>query len=230
VAGGYLTPFVAANVEVIVAATGMTALTAKRATSTIPIVMAGSADAAILTETLPRLKGAAAVWCPEIPINRIELDRIQLAAKPARLVVCRGVPNAPSVGGDDGFVPAKSPGRAVSSRLYEPSVGEDYPIRNECTGADHESVRLRDTRGRSPIVWRRYGGDVSPGGPFVDKILRGATPTDLPVEQPTKLELIINLNTATLLGLTIPPSLLLRADQVIQSLLPTADRSRGGRR
>jgi putative ABC transport system substrate-binding protein len=96
---------------------------------------------------------------------------------------------------------------------------------------DRKDIIERAAKYRLPAIyeWREFvevGGLMSYGSSlidltrraavYVDKILKGAKPGDLPVEQPTKYELVVNLKTAKALGLTIPPSLLARADQVIE--------------
>jgi len=97
--------------------------------------------------------------------------------------------------------------------------------------ANHQDVLKAVARYRVPAMWDHQafvdaGGLMSYGAnpselyrraaTFVDKILKGAKPTDLPIEQPTKFDLVINVKTASALGLTIPPPVLLRADHLVQ--------------
>jgi putative ABC transport system substrate-binding protein len=97
-----------------------------------------------------------------------------------------------------GGTPRRIADLAMRNRL--PSVG--FAEYAESGGLTGYGVNFFD-------LWRR-------SMTFVDRILRGVKPAELPVEQPTKFALVINLKTAKALGLTIPPSLLLRADQVIE--------------
>ena len=120
--------------------------------------------------------------------------------------------------------------RAIEVFASEPNGGLVVPL--DVTLITHRQliIELAD-RYRLPAVYTErlyvtagglisYGVDVSDNyrraASYIDRILKGAKPVDLPVQQPTKFELVINLKTAKAIGLTVPPSLLVRADEVIE--------------
>jgi putative ABC transport system substrate-binding protein len=132
----------------------------------------------------------------------LQLDRIEVTGE-GELdgAIMRAKGGALVVVGDPLFNRNRERITALAIRSRVPSVydGRDYVAAGGLIS--YVSSRLWH--------WRSTAG-------FVDKILKGAKPADIPVEQPTKFELVINLKTAKALGLTIPQSLLLRADEVIQ--------------
>jgi putative tryptophan/tyrosine transport system substrate-binding protein len=142
---------------------------------------------------------------------------------------------APALGATVLSVGVKGPLRDDVDRAFE-TIGKEHPgsllVVGDATLGVHRhriaelSIKRRLPTSGSHSGWAEGGLLMSYGTDFVDlfrrsaivvdKILKGAQPADLPVEQPTKFELVINLKTAKALGLTIPPSLLARADEVIQ--------------
>jgi hypothetical protein len=120
---------------------------------------------------------------------------------------------------------------AAFSAIVKQRASGLFVVSNPTFFGDQERLAALATRNRLPMMceWREmaeagclmaYGPIISDlyrrAAEYVDKILKGAKPADLPVEQPTKFELVINFKTAKAFGLTIPPSLLQRADQVIE--------------
>ena len=93
-------------------------------------------------------------------------------------------------------------------RINALALGAHLPTMS-ASGAQMETGGLLVYGPNFPDLWRRSGD-------YVDKILRGAKPADIPVEQPTKFDFIVNLITAKALGLTIPETFLIRADEVIE--------------
>ena len=120
--------------------------------------------------------------------------------------------------------------RGLSVFAREPNGGLIVPA-SPATSIHHELIVRLAARFRLPAIYP-YPFFVKSGGllsyeidnhdlwqraaGYVDRILKGANPAELPVQEPTKFELVINLKTAKMLGLTVPPSLLARADEVIE--------------
>jgi ABC-type uncharacterized transport system substrate-binding protein len=170
-----------------------------------------------LMEAAPRISRVAVLWNPD----HIDPEYAETAAAGRTLGIRVQSLEVRTLDDLEGAFQAADSGRAeaiivVSSRL---------------TTLGRQRIIELATRRRLPIVagwgpWPQggallsYGPDVDAGvrraATYVDRILKGASPGTLAVEQPTKFDLVINLKTAKALGLTIPPSLLARADQVIE--------------
>ena len=249
---GFAAELAKLNVDLIVAPQSDSALAARRATSTIPIVhvVAGDPVADGLVTSLARpgenVTGLTATPSPEIVGKRLELlktatgaARVAVLWNPARHypyvdLALREVNAAARVlgvqlqvleaRGPDQFEPAFAAmvrGQADALLAFEDSMFWLNRGRLAELEAKHRLPTMHDLREFVKAgSLMAYGPDLADlfrrAATYVDKILKGAKPTDLPVEQPTKFELVINLKTAKALGLTIPPSVLGRADQLIE--------------
>ena len=173
----------------------------------------------LLKEAIPELSRVAVLWNAANPYKPFDLKEVQAVADALRVAI-HTLPVREPKDFDDAFK------AAVKSR-----VGGLITLEDPFTIAHRTRIVGLALRHRLPAVYavRPFvdAGGLMSYGPdradqnrrvarFVDKILKGARPADLPVEQPTRFELVINMKTAKALGITIPPSLLLRADQVLE--------------
>jgi putative ABC transport system substrate-binding protein len=172
----------------------------------------------MLKEMLPKLSRVGLLFNPANPVQRTALNSTQVAAQVLGITVQPVSVDHPSkletelagatrngvgaliVTRDNIFVDHLGRLVDLTARYGMPTMYGSRPFAN-AGGLIAYGPDPADTAQRAAV--------------YVDKILKGAKPADLPVEQPAKFELVINLRTAKALGLTIPPSLLLRADQVI---------------
>jgi len=245
---------VALKVDVILAAGGtLTALAAKQATTTIPIVFAAIGDpvGSGLVTSLARPGGnvtGLSSLGPELIGKRLELlkqsipgvDRVAVLRQPGALgeriandMLKAADVAARALGVQPQFIEARGPdefARAFSD-MTSARAGALTVLPSAMFLREHRRLVDLAVKNRLPAVYteREFvdaGGLMSYGAnqpdlfrraaTYVDKILKGAKPGDLPIEQPTKFELVINLKMAKDLGLTIPPAVLARADDLIQ--------------
>jgi putative tryptophan/tyrosine transport system substrate-binding protein len=173
----------------------------------------------ILKEAIPGLSRIAILWNPRNPISTRLLKDTQAAAQ--SLGVQFQVLEVRSPADLDGAFRAATNGGAQALATLQDSMFYVHRARiAELELKDRLPTMSGENLFASAGGLMNYGANIDDSwrrsAVYVDKILKGAKPADLPVEQVTKFELVINLKTAKALGLTIPPALLQRADQVIE--------------
>jgi putative ABC transport system substrate-binding protein len=173
----------------------------------------------VITEIIPRGSRVAYMWNPANPGNVSAWEQTKKVAQTIRLPV-QPVRVASGDELEGAFI------RLTRERIGGLLVGADGMLANQRARLADLALKHRIPTMYSSRVHADAGGLIAYSADwdalrrraavFIDRILRGAKPSNLPIEQPTKFELVINLKTAKALGLTIPPSLLARADQIIE--------------
>jgi putative ABC transport system substrate-binding protein len=173
----------------------------------------------LLKEAVPRASRVGLLWNPDNPWHPVAVKALQASVGSQGFQL--QVLEVRSPDGFDGAFRAMAAERTQAllvladpmmfvhrQRLAELAIARRLPMMG--------NVRAYAGAGSLMSYWANRTDLSRRAASYVDRILKGATPGELPIEQPTKFELIINLKTAKALGLTIPQSLLLRADEVIQ--------------
>jgi putative ABC transport system substrate-binding protein len=173
----------------------------------------------LLQEAVPKLSRVAVLWNSRFKAMALGFQQIEVAA-PSLGVTVQSVRVSGSGDFDQAFaaIARSRPGGLVV--LYGPMRGNDLPRIVEFVTRNRLPTVFELGRGISGGGLMEFGANrtdmARSVGAYVDKIANGASPADLPVEEPTRFELIVNLKAARTLGLTIPPSLLMRADRVAE--------------
>src|SRR5262245_14263240 len=173
----------------------------------------------ILTATVPAAKRVAVLWNPDTPSHTPGLTALEESARTLQ-VQLQPVAARNKADFESAFsAMARAKAQALLVLAYGPYIVERHRLAG--LALQHRLPTMFNVKDQAEAGGLlSYGPDFNElsrrGAAYVSKILKGAKPADLPVEQPTKFELVINLKTAQTLGLTIPQSVLVRADHLIQ--------------